>query len=60
MILAASLEFEKGHNSEITERPSDNEEIPIVSVLLKNTPPFFSTTLLLSTLTKFPVVLIQY
>ena len=32
MILAASLEFEKGHNSEVTERPSDNEEIPIVSV----------------------------
>ncbi len=31
MILAASLEFEKGHNSEVTERPSDNEEIPIVS-----------------------------
>ena len=31
MILAASLEFEKNHNSEVIERPSDNEEIPMVS-----------------------------
>ncbi|KAL7639786.1 UNVERIFIED_CONTAM: hypothetical protein RMT77_009196 [Armadillidium vulgare] len=28
MVLAASLEFEKGHNPEIVERPSDNIEIP--------------------------------
>jgi len=28
MVLAASLEFERGHNSEIVERPTDNEEIP--------------------------------
>lgn len=31
MILAASLEFEKKHNGEITERPTDNEEVPHVS-----------------------------
>lgn len=31
MILAGSMEFEKTHNSEIIERPSDNEEIPAVS-----------------------------
>lgn len=30
MILAASLEFDKKHNSEIIERPSDNEAIPQV------------------------------
>lgn len=28
MVLAASLEFEKGHNSEVVERPTDNAEIP--------------------------------
>ncbi|KAJ9579934.1 hypothetical protein L9F63_004407, partial [Diploptera punctata] len=28
MILAASPEFEKRHNSEIVERPTDNEEVP--------------------------------
>lgn len=28
MILAASLEFDKRHNSQVTERPSDNEEVP--------------------------------
>ena len=28
MLLAASMEFERNHNSEIVERPSDNEEIP--------------------------------
>ncbi|XP_066991282.1 translocation protein SEC63 homolog [Anabrus simplex] len=28
MILAASLEFEKKHNNEIVERPTDNEEVP--------------------------------
>lgn len=31
MILAASLEFDKRHNSQITERPSDNDEVPAVS-----------------------------
>ncbi|XP_035687196.1 translocation protein SEC63 homolog [Branchiostoma floridae] len=28
MILAASFEFEKGHNHEVMERPSDNVELP--------------------------------
>jgi translocation protein SEC63 len=28
MVLAASLEFERGHNSEVVERPTDNNEIP--------------------------------
>lgn len=28
MILAASLEFDKRHNSAVTERPTDNEEVP--------------------------------
>lgn len=28
MVLASSLEFEKGHNHEIVERPTDNVEIP--------------------------------
>merc|ERR1719433_406071 len=28
MVLAASLEFEKGHNSDVVERPTDNAEIP--------------------------------
>jgi translocation protein SEC63 len=28
MIVAASLEFEKSHNSEVTERPTDNMEVP--------------------------------
>ncbi len=28
MVLAASLEFERGHNSEVVDRPSDNAEIP--------------------------------
>lgn len=31
MILSASLEFDKKHNSEIIERQSDNEEVPQVS-----------------------------
>lgn len=31
MILAASLEFDKKHNSEIEERQTDNEEVPHVS-----------------------------
>ena len=30
MILGGSLEFEKGHNREIQERPSDNIELPEV------------------------------
>ena len=32
MILGASMEFEKGHNNEIQERPSDNTEIPMVCI----------------------------
>jgi len=35
MVLAASLEFERGHNSEVVERPTDNAEIP---QLMKNLP----------------------
>lgn len=31
MILAASMEFDKRHNSQIIERPSDNDEVPSVS-----------------------------
>ena len=30
MVLGASFEFDKSHNSEIVERPSDNEEVPPV------------------------------
>ena len=30
MILAGSLEFEKGHNNEVQGRPSDNSELPEV------------------------------
>ena len=36
MILAGSLEFEKGHNNEIQERPSDNIELPEVSGLVQD------------------------
>lgn len=36
MILAASLEFDKRHNSEIVERQSDNEEVPHVCNTLKS------------------------
>ena len=36
MVLAASLEFERGHNSEIVERPTDNEEIPLLMKGLPN------------------------
>jgi len=32
MVLAASCEFDKRLNSEVVERPSDNEEIPEVIV----------------------------
>ena len=35
MVLAASLEFERGHNAEVVERPTDNAEIP---QLIKNIP----------------------
>lgn len=34
MILAGSLEFEKGHNNDIQERPSDNIELPEVKTAL--------------------------
>ena len=34
MILAGSLEFEKGHNNDIQERPSDNVELPEVKTAL--------------------------
>jgi hypothetical protein len=30
MILAASCEFDRMHNAEVQERPSDNEELPQV------------------------------
>jgi len=30
MVLAGSVEFEKGHNSEVQERASDNVEVPQV------------------------------
>uniref|UniRef100_T1JAW5 Tryptophan--tRNA ligase, cytoplasmic n=1 Tax=Strigamia maritima TaxID=126957 RepID=T1JAW5_STRMM len=36
MILAASLEFEKGHNNEVVERPSDNVEVPLLIKELPN------------------------
>jgi len=36
MVLAASLEFEKGHNYEIVERPTDNAEIPQLMKCLPN------------------------
>lgn len=36
MILAASLEFNKKHNSEIVERLSDNEEVPQLIKKLPN------------------------
>lgn len=32
MILAASCEFDKRHNSEIIERITDNEEVPMVCI----------------------------
>ena len=32
MILAASMEFEKGHNNDVQERPSDNTEMPSVGL----------------------------
>ncbi|CAG2110446.1 unnamed protein product, partial [Medioppia subpectinata] len=36
MVLASSLEFERNHNSEVVERPSDNEEVPHLMKLLPN------------------------
>jgi len=36
MVLAASLEFERGHNSEVVERPTDNVEIPQLMKCLPN------------------------
>merc|ERR1719340_597978 len=36
MVLGASLEFERGHNSEIVERPTDNAEIPQLMKSLPN------------------------
>lgn len=30
MVLGASFEFDKFHNKDIVERPSDNEEVPQV------------------------------
>merc|ERR1719418_490391 len=36
MVLADSLEFERGHNSEIVERPTDNAEIPQLMKSLPN------------------------
>merc|ERR1719397_2396866 len=36
MVLGASLEFERGHNSEIMERPTDNAEIPQLMKCLPN------------------------
>jgi len=36
MVLAASLEFERGHNSEVVERPTDNAEIPQLMKCLPN------------------------
>lgn len=34
MILAGSLEFDKRHNNEVQERPSDNIEIPKVFLFI--------------------------
>ncbi|XP_031640769.1 translocation protein SEC63 homolog isoform X2 [Contarinia nasturtii] len=36
MILAASLEFDKRHNSQVIERPSDNDEVPSLIRQLPN------------------------
>ena len=43
MVLAASFEFEKSHNSEIVERPSDNEEVPQVWALVYRGQKFHSS-----------------
>ena len=39
MILGGSMEFEKGHNPEVVERPTDNEEIPTVRQVFTNAQP---------------------
>lgn len=36
MVLAGSFEFDKFHNQEIVERPSDNEEVPWLIKMLPN------------------------
>lgn len=36
MVIAASYEFNKQHNSEIVERPSDNEEVPMLMKEIDN------------------------
>ncbi|XP_055373196.1 translocation protein SEC63 homolog [Condylostylus longicornis] len=36
MILAASLEFDKRHNSQVVERQSDNDEVPVLIRQLPN------------------------
>ena len=36
MVLASSLEFERSHNSEVVERPSDNVEVPQLMKELPN------------------------
>ncbi|XP_037079995.1 translocation protein SEC63 homolog [Pollicipes pollicipes] len=36
MVLSASLEFERGHNSEVQMRPSDNFEVPLLIKRLPN------------------------
>lgn len=36
MVLAASLEFDKRHNSQVQERQSDNDEVPAVSAFYWN------------------------
>lgn len=36
MVLAASLEFEHGHNAEVASRPSDNYEVPLLLKRLTN------------------------
>nr|XP_022289100.1 translocation protein SEC63 homolog [Crassostrea virginica] len=36
MVLAGSFEFDKFHNAEIVERPSDNEEVPMLIKQLPN------------------------
>lgn len=36
MILAASLEFDKRHNTQVVERESDNEEVPALIRILPN------------------------
>ena len=33
------MEFEKGHNPEVVERPTDNEEIPTVRQVFTNAQP---------------------